>query len=150
MVLDLPGGLFGQDDVRETETGLPSGTSYWTAPGSAWLPNTESIDFSKSGGILINNVNGQNYTLPIDLPDGAIVTAVICLGNAGATAETWTMQRHPLDAETAETMATAAFDTEDTTISFATIDNTAYSYTISSSTIDTGDRLYGIRIIYTT
>ena len=47
-------------------------------------------------------------------------------------------------------MATAAVDTEDTTISNATIDNSTYGYFFVVTNGDVGDEIHGARITYTT
>lgn len=86
---------------------------------------------------------------PVNLPQGVTVTKVIVYGDAAATAETYTLQRIALTDGSQSAMGTANIGTEDTSISNATIDNNTYCYCINTSSIDTGDTIYGARIIFT-
>ena len=44
------------------------------------------------------------------------------------------------------TMATANFNSEDTTITEPVVNNADYRYWIDTSTIDTGDQIWGVKI----
>ena len=107
-----------------------------------------SQSWTRSGGALTADVNGMTFRCPINLPNGAIVTAAICWGTV--TDESWTLSRYANDTGGAgEALASANLDTEDTTISNATINNNDYSYSISTSSLDATDTLHGGRITYT-
>ena len=200
MVLEIPGGLFNQSDVRETpistatatavgltdptyltlsldadltgervltaggtmdftDTGangtltidLKSVTRYYSVNPSAWIPRNPDID-----NVSINEVeagadeDAVSFTAAINLPHGAVVTACVVYGNASAVAgESWELTRLTTNAQTVALMATASIGTEDATIDNATIDNQTYNYCLESSTLDTGDELWGARITYT-
>ncbi len=125
-------------------------TNYYTINSAAFTAaspdvNNVTIDVQKVRA----DADGIQFSCPINLPNGATVTAVIFNGNAGATAETWTLYSKILDGTTLTSMATAAFDTEDTTITSATIDNENANYGILTSTMDTNDEIYSGRITYT-
>lgn len=125
-------------------------TEYITINSNDWITgNINSDDVSgnfgsraATGSIIILNA-------PLNLPNGATITACIVNGNPGASAETWTLRRVQLDSVTADTLATANFDTEDTTISNGVIDNENYSYSLGSSSIDAGDTIYSAKITLT-
>lgn len=92
--------------------------------------------------------DGIVFYADVLLPHGAVVTGVIVYGNAGATAETWTLSR-VAHTSGSSVMATANIGTEDTSITNATINNETYTYAISTTTLDNLDAIYGARITYT-
>ena len=110
------------------------------------LPDTD--DISRTPLAIQASANGIIFYASVHLPHGAVVTEVNVYGNAGAQAETYTLQRVDRMGGGAD-MATANIGTEDTSISYATISN-LYSYVISTSSLDTGDIIYGAMIDYTT
>ncbi len=83
----------------------------------------------------------------VNLPNGATITKAIVYGSESN--ESWTLYRAALNTGTVGTMATAAFDTEDTTVSNATIDNNTYGYFFRSTSLDANDEIRGARITYT-
>ncbi len=155
MVLDLPGGLFEQSDVRETTVtgqGLTNKTSYYSIPGNAFLPQNPDTDQVSYGTNKVTaNADNISFHAVITLPQGAIVTACIVYGNAAASAEIWDLAWIPLDGTARGIMANTNFNTEDTTITNnAPINNQIRSYLISTTSLDTNDIIYGVRITYTT
>ena len=112
-------------------------------------PYTDNVNYNND----IINCGADNiyFNIPIDLPHNAIVTAVIVYGNAGATAETYTMYRMNHAGTGANIIVTANIGTEDVTpdASYDNIDNEDYLYVIKTTTLDTGDGIYGARITYT-
>ncbi len=152
MVLDLPGGLFGQEDVRETNVATtPSGTSYWSCKGAAFQPTNQVYQFNMIApnfNYLESDVDNQNFVASVNLPEGAVVTEVVVYGNT--TADTWTLYRGDVDAVNSEVMATAAVNTVDNTISNATVDNANHGYWLAVADADNGARIYGAKITYTT
>ena len=167
MVLDIKGGLFGEGNLlggipkeaRATVNkkngvmailsplGGSGGTQYWSCPGSDFttrLPYSHQVEIQngKSRGLSTTIVNSTG----VYLPNGAIVTACICYGNASD--ETWTLSRIKISDATTSNLATANFNTEDTSIDNATIDNTTYAYFIQTSSLDAKE-IYGARITYT-
>ena len=128
-----------------------NGTLCYSIPGISFIPaqtNIYTVTYDANGGVTAGG-NGIAFVCPVNLPNGVTVTAVAVYGNAGATAETWTLKRVALSDTTSGTMATANIDTEDTTISNAVVDNSSYAYYIVTSTLDTNDAIYNARISYT-
>ncbi len=146
MVLELPGGLFGQEDVRETPTSTSAvtGTQYWSCPGVNFKgtnPDTDALHYT-SGGIIVLDAGTDVYA-SVNLPNGAVITAAIVYGTN--VANTWQLRRKALTSDNAAVIGTASVNTEDTSISTPTIDNSTYAYFFvfaSSSTIR------GARITY--
>jgi hypothetical protein len=175
MVLEIPGKILGQDDVRETPAStaeanaftfdtddftdtagaisLKNKTSYYAVSPSDFIaenPDTDNYIYGIAHGNISTSVDSISYIAPVHLPQGAVVTACIVHGSAGATAESWTLKRATHDNPSGVTMGTANFDTADSTIANATIANQTYYYFISTSTLDTNDQIYGGVITYTT
>jgi hypothetical protein len=129
---------------------LANKTSYWSFSFASINSNTPDVDDV--------NLSGNGYTLggsyilqiPVYLPQGAVVTDCVVYGNVGTEDDTWTLKRQSLSTTTQSDMASAAFNTEDSTISNATVDNSTYSYIISSTILIATDEVYGGRITYTT
>lgn len=149
MVLEIPGGLFGQSDVRETAT-AETGTSYVSIPGVAFDTDDNAKDFQKSNtGGTIRTDESMNLVAPIQIPNGAIITAAITYGNAGAEGEIWTLYRIAVSGAATSALAGTAVNTEDTSISTPIIDNSLYAYYIGIPSLDAADEIYGARITYT-
>ena len=147
MVLDLPGGLFGQDDVRETATATV-GTKILSISGTDFnAQNAETDNISHLGYGLGVSATAVFLTVGVNLPHGATVTSVIVTGNISD--ETWTLRRTITDKEQ-EAMATGNIGTEDTSITTPIIDNDIYHYYIATSGLDNGDTIYKVKIKYTT
>ncbi len=135
--------------VSSGAVSLKNKTSYLSINPTAFTgTNPDTQDISVAGD-QITAVGGGIISCPVELPHGAIITACIAHGDAGTNDETWTLFRVDFAKNTA-VLATAAFNTEDTSISNATVDNSAYSYFIESSSLTAGDDVYGARITYTT
>ncbi len=147
MVLDLPGGLFGQDDVRETAT-ITTGTQYWSIPGLAFIGNHPDIDDVSYGNVAVTITTGPvAFQAPVNLPQGAVVTAVVVFGSD--TSDTWVLRRAASDSAIAGTMANSTLDTEDTSISDATIDNQNFVYALTVGSVASAGLIHGARITYT-
>lgn len=122
------------------------GTRYLNIPGTAFLPRTETTKFTRSS-IFDSDAVGQISLVEVDLPDGATITGCVVYGND--TNRTWTLYRRKLDASAGtDNMASAAIDTEDTTISNPTFDN-EYGYFLYIGGLESGDEIHGARIKYT-
>jgi len=133
----------------DTQAGGPTGTFYWSCPGSAFMPGHTPSDYNdiyNIDGHYTATFNNANLTTTIFLPQGAIVTGCVVYGDV---ARTWTLKRCSLTAGTSETMATAKVGTVDTTINNATIDNQTYGYYIWIASTQNYDDFYGARITYT-
>jgi len=129
-----------------------TGERKWSCAGinfSAINPDTDDVSKGTTG-VITASADGIFLTAPVSLPDGVEITAAIVNGNAGASAETWNLTRIKLSDATLDVMATAAINTEDTSIiSDAIVDNDTYAYFFYTSSIDNGDSIYGARITYT-
>ncbi|HEB47123.1 MAG TPA: hypothetical protein ENI22_01500 [Candidatus Pacearchaeota archaeon] len=122
----------------------------WSCGGEAFMatsPDTDTVIIDPDEGFALAQGDGIAFSCPVYLPNGAIVTNVIVYGSIAD--ETWTLRRNPIDDVNPQTLAAANINTEDTSISNATIDNQNYRYMIGTSSLDTNDTIYGVRIIYT-
>ncbi len=176
MVIAIAGGIFGQRDVRETpassssannftfdtndflvtagDVALANKTSYWSAPGCKFEPNNPDIqDCRQSGanGVAIQDSGSGGFICGVELPHGAVITAVVVYGSN--TGNDWEMRREALASTgSADNVAggAMAMNTEDSSISNATVDNSAYRYWFLTSSLSTPDTIYSARITYTT
>ena len=176
MVLEISGGLFGQNDVRETpassssanafifnttdflddagNVSLKNKTSYWSCPGQnfkAVNPDTDTIHYGTTAPSAVSDATGVTFVAPVFIPHNAIITSVKVFGNQAGSAddETWTLKRFQLSGAEG-TMATANLNTADTTISNATINNSTHVYYLITSSLDSTDQINGAIIAYTT
>ena len=138
-------------DLEAQQANNLDGDLYHTIPGTHFkptYPKTTSVSHWANGQIYVYDVDTDLFC-PVLLPDGATVTAVKVDGNAGASSQTWTLNR-VAQADQAETaMATATVQTEDTTITNPVIDNQDYLYVLNINGLDTNDIIYYVRIKYT-
>lgn len=131
---------------------INTGTYYWSCTGDHFMsgnPDTDQITYGGDSGTVTAQANGINFNASVFLPNGAVVTSVIVYGNAGATAETWELERFTLSSAATATMASANIGTADSSISNATIDNNNYGYHFITTSLDTNDVIYGAKITYT-
>lgn len=132
-------------------------TNYWSS--SAINFHVQAYDNTVNYFYLVTPGGTDNGTMTItaqageddvcasvNIPNGAIVTGAIVYGTD--TGETWLLRRVKLDDQTDATMATAAIDTEDTSISNATIDNNTYGYFLTAGA-GAADIIHGAKITYT-
>ncbi|MHA1867406.1 MAG: hypothetical protein ACTSXD_05015 [Candidatus Heimdallarchaeaceae archaeon] len=121
---------------------------YGISPGD-WHANDMLADITVAHSIVQISEDGRSCTCPINLPHGAVVTNCIVYGSESD--ETWTLVRCDRTQSTNnDVMASATFGTAVSDIDFATIDNSQYSYAIYTTSLDTGDEIYGGTITYTT
>ncbi|KKK68210.1 hypothetical protein LCGC14_2946340 [marine sediment metagenome] len=126
------------------------GDVYHTIPGTSFMgkrPNVSDLVHHIDGACELWSVDNDIFC-PVILPHGATVTAVKVDGNAGASSQTWTFNRVAQSNQGVTTMATAGVQTEDTSISVATIDNENYCYAINILGLDTNDKIFYVRIKY--
>lgn len=145
---------FNTDDfgVSTGAVSLKNKTSYWSCPGVAFKTGTPLVDdvrISQAGVTTVDDTTGNVYLhASVNLPQGAIVTGVIVYGDSSA--RNWQMFRITDHSAAGVIMASADVNTEDTSISYATIDNSQFSYTIWIVHIRNGEKIYGARVTYTT
>ena len=142
-------------DVTDGVVNLKNKTSYYSISGTkfrAIAPDIQDVGYNSVNGAVSSSAADNTVQATVELPHGAVVTAFIVYGNAGAEAGiTCTLQRVDSSLGTAA-LASAAVGTEDTSISNATIDNQTYNYLIimGAGEFDSGDQIRGARITYTT
>ncbi len=127
-----------------------SDTYAWNCSGTNFLPQSpfgQNTAYSPTNGGFNPQVNNVIAFAQVSLPHSAIVTDVLVLGVGEG--ETWDLRRVDLSDATNSSMASAAINTEDSSISNATIDNENYTYFLVTSSLDIGDWILGARIIYT-
>lgn len=139
--------------VDDSISGL---TKYYSIPGIAFkndnVTSTAVVLFVN--GNLDTDAAGKNALAPVILPHGATVTGAMAWGDS--TGNDWYLKRKGLGVNTAgTTMATDEIDnvngtSRQTTISYATIDNSLYSYYFEIALANSNDWIYGASITYTT
>jgi len=150
-VIDGDVDFGGHAILNDATIAIRKGTHYWSTPAGAFQPNSNGYDYYHDPGdnkLHITAVSGDEFVLcPVNLPNGALITACKVFGSD--ISNVWYLYRRKLDRTTAETeMASANVNTEDTTITEATIDNINYCYWIEVY-IGNGDDIYGARVTYT-
>jgi len=152
-----------RSDLRDQDCDIQ--TRYFTVSPAAFVPQLDTQSFKIEPTYIQNNTDLTEswYRAGVNLPHGAIVTSFKAYWHrvdAAATGEC-DLVRSALTGITADVMATADSDAstgyhsvEDAIISDATIDNTAYTYSINmsldpndSATIDV--KFLGVVITYT-
>lgn len=133
--------------VSSGDVSLKNKTSYWRTEGLSFVPDDPpAFDYAydfQTGDLIITTEGGDGFALcPVSLPHGAVVTGAIVYGS---NARAWKLFRNT----DATVMATANNNTEDTSISNATIDNQNNSY-FFQTVVTNAERIYGARITYTT
>lgn len=127
----------------------------WSTSGISFIPANPAADsvlYDLAGdGSATSQSADLEFKCPVELPHGVTVNNVVVYGDAASAAGiTWTLDR--VDHTGTETvMASAAVNTEDTTISNEVINNDDFFYFLSSglNEWDANDRIFGARIKYT-
>ena len=130
-------------------TANSSGTYAWSATGSSFhLDDNVAYHYPTAGEGTITLDATTVAVCPVYLPQGAVVTGCAVWGSESN--ETWTLYRCDVGGQPAGTpLASANQNSEDTSISNATINNNAYRYWIETSSMSSTDIIYGARITYT-
>lgn len=136
--------------IRITKSpAIRKGTHYLSIPGCSFIPKNPDIAdiWYLVGKVTVSAGEADiNFYAPVYLPHGAVITSCIVYGNA--TDEYWYLQEANL-AGSDSNMASNTFESADTTITNPTIDNENKAYGIYTSTLDSGDEIYGAVITYT-
>ena len=142
-------GANWKDYAESGDVAIPTGTYYWSIPGTGFLPGREFNVYLRNtaGSLECGEDENDIFLAPVSLPNGATVTKVIVYGSESD--ETWGLVRTNLNAETGAAMATANVNTEDTTITNPTIDNSTYDYHFWTQYWNLNEKIYGARITYT-
>lgn len=121
-------------------------TYVWTCPGVAFSA-TESEEFWQDSGGAYIALSTQNIRTPLSsLPDGSKIKKVIVRGSTNA--RTWRLYRSEISTENTSSMASAALNTEDTTISNATIDYSQYTYFLVVENLQSDEGVISVRVTY--
>ena len=137
--------------TTEIESGIDEFGKVLSIPAAAFHgtnPDVDNLDYTISADhYLTVSAGTEDLVAPVNLPHGARIQRVIVYGSE--TGDTWYLRRVKLStgSDGAE-MATAAINTEDTSISYGTIDNQNYCYYIYVGSVDNADDVYGARIVY--
>ena len=130
---------------------LLGSSGVWSCSGFAFIPTEPDVDditYNATNAKVTSNAGGQRFYASVNLPDGATVTHAIVW--ASDATESWGLERVDLSTQTVTSLASANIDTEDSTISNATIDNTNYAYHLRTTTnLEATEAVYGARIKYT-
>lgn len=152
-ILPTPIEVAGIDLAPIITTETTSLTQYYSIAGAlfhARFSDTDNIARSpNAGGGIEDSAGGVIFFAQVNLPHGSVVTACVVYSNS--LTEAWYLRRSLLtNAAATGVIATANMDTEDTTITNATIDNQLYTYNIETQAMDINDIIDGARITYTT
>jgi len=135
--------------VNAGQVSLKNKTSYLAIPASAFVsanPDTDDIAYA-SVSVTNSTSSDVSFTAPVNIPHGAVVTAVILYGSD--TGDSWEMNRCNHTGGQ-NSMAAANVGISDSTINMDTIDNQNYIYVITSTITSSAAKIYGARITYTT
>ena len=127
------------------------GDLYLTIAGIDFNPYNPDTDIHRkmaNGSLNVGQADTDIYT-SVKLPDGATITEVKIMGDATAEESIWRLNRVTSATRAAAYMATAAVNTADTTISYASVDNSTYMYLLSVADIGNDGYIYYARIKYT-
>ena len=139
----------GTDSVISVSGGTIGG--FWSCNGVNFVAkdyNTNHVEYASGTGELYAATSTE-LLAPVSLPHGVTVTAAACYGNAGTENVIWNLKRTTFGSGGATSLASDTFNTEDTSISNAVIDNSTYNYFFFSTALTIGDRVYGARVTYT-
>ena len=127
------------------------GFRYWSRPGNGFIatdPQKDNYTRAVTGELIVDE-NGIDFMVAVNLPDLCTVTGCIIGGNAGLADKTWTLHRFRHSDMLQGKMATAAGNTEDTTISYSVIYNSTYGYCLHIEDLDITDEIHYARISFT-
>ncbi len=162
-MVDATTSVKGKASFNSTDFSVSSGavslknkTSFWSCPGAnfhAAQPDVQNVHLGVNDSHMVPDANAIIFQAPVILPQGAVMTGAIVYSNAATEAETWNLLGLPLGDDGTNVFVLSEgtnFNTEDTTISNATIDNENNYYWIETSSLDLGDDIRGARVKYTT
>jgi len=133
--------------AHNTLIGGGSSLHYWSCSGANFLNVIHTTGWDKANAIWEPKSNDTDVIANVSgIPNGAIITGAVVYGNS--VANPWKLRRIN-HTGTSSDMATASVNTEDTSISNATVDNSTYGYYLSIDEVDLNQFVFGARITYT-
>jgi len=128
-----------------------SGTLYLTVLAVQFMPeNPLTDDYTiDTYGHITTGVDGISYVCQVNIPDGATIKSVVVYGNSASEAETWSFKRSEVAARGWSAIGGDNINTVDSTLLNTLVDNSTYGYLLITSSLDTGDMIYGAKISYT-
>lgn len=130
---------------------LKNKTSYVSITGSAFIPLLIGSAMGTDAIISSGKYTASQSALVsacIQIPNGAVITGAEVFGDDSG--ETWNLYRVRLSDGDLQAVAAANLNTEDTTITNATVDNSLYAYVFETSSLEANDDIYGARVKFTT
>lgn len=128
-------------------------TQYLTISGLSFAPLLPSTQVWTHNGVYgrYTDSAGTGASADVNLPDKAVVTAVVVYGSNSAEALQLLRKDITASTTTSELTALTNMNTEQTTVTNATVDNNNYAYfiTTGANALTAGDNIYGARITYT-
>lgn len=134
-------------------------TGYYTAGSADFIASyPEDTDYVIGGGVFTTGASAVTFLAPVHLPQGATVTSVThkYIDDSVSEDNQCALSRRTMSGYTEVDMATVwssgssgSGSTTDTTIDYAVVDNTLYSYYVLLRAID-GIITYGVVVEYTT
>jgi len=140
--------------VTAGDVALANKTSYWGTTAASASPENNSIAYTRTeDGSLRADTASSDFYIPVMLPHGAVVTAVIVYGDHGPSNWVWDLVRTTMSSgdPNQSTMASGNDNAADTSITNATIDNSTYAYVVRCKDLDgANDWIGSVKITYTT
>ncbi len=128
------------EDKRNTEFG-----KIWSCAGINFSGDATAANYDSNGNVIASG-GTPRLTAPVSLPHGAVITHVVVY-TTGAFAANWELKRVD-HTGTSTILASAAANSEDSTITNPTVDNENYQYFIFN-TDPSNATVHGARIKYT-
>ena len=131
-----------------------AGAGYISVPASAFRPNSDNSDYTNQGYCLKIDSGSGSFTAPLRLPHGATVISMTIHfndsdgGDSGFTNMVRTEFNGPVPMA-AVLFADSSGSLSDTSIDYAVIDNSQYSYYLSVYLHDPSITLYEVLIEFT-
>jgi len=145
-------GTSGMNPIVDRLNKVTGSELYWSCPGTNFVPSVPSatyFSYDSQTGKATAKSGGEVGVAPVFLPQNAVIKTVVCYGSAGTTDETWTFSRATISGNSETVIASAAFNTEDTTMGTGSVvDNDAYTYFLSTTNLTANDDIYSARIGY--
>lgn len=138
--------LSGQNIFTKQAPDTPRFQVIQSIHASQWQPEDNTDIMEYQAGTLIIGSDNRNPKAPLTLPHNAEIISIVVYGSE--TDEDWQLRDANLIDGGSNILVNAAFNTR-LNVSII-IDNNAHAYSLSCTSLDTTDEIYGAQIIYTT